>query len=202
MLATLILALLCTTLYRFLSAHLMAMQTTSEWTEQRDSLQGIVRLLRAELNSLPPQGNQMLEGHANKFHGLSNDEITWRTPAGLSLLSATGAGEFRVTLTIQPVNERTSETELGLRRQPLDPKRVQDIDYNRGGSGGKYNWLPLIRPMAAIEIRYYDAVANSWSDTWTDPTRYPSLVRVKLWKNPDSAPAEAVLAVPAANTQQ
>jgi prepilin-type N-terminal cleavage/methylation domain-containing protein len=202
MIATMILGLLMVTLYRFLAAHLMAMHATSEWGDEHDATQAVVRLVRSQLNGLPPQGTDMLDGHANKFHGLSNDEITWRSSAGPGLLSATAAGEFHVTLTVQPVNEKSAETELGLRRQPIDPKRAQDVDLDRGGGDHKYNWLPLIRPMAALEIRYYDARLNSWLDAWTDSNRYPDLVRVRLWKRADDAPVEAVFTVPATNTQQ
>jgi hypothetical protein len=56
--------------------------------------------------------------------------------------------------------------------------------------------------MAALEIRYYDARLNSWQDRWTDPQRYPSLVRVRLWKRAGDPPLEVVLTVPAANVQQ
>ena len=201
MIATMILGMLTLTLYRFLSVHLTAIRITNEWSDQRDTVQGVIRLLRSQLNDLPPQSSDMLRGQPYKFHGIANDEITWRTPTGSGLLSAEAPGEFRVTLTIQPVDTKSSETELGLRRQPIDPKRVQDVNLDHGSGNNQYNWVPLIRPMAAIEIRYYDARANSWTDTWNDPGRYPTLVRVRLWKQADSTPTEAVIPVPAANTQ-
>jgi len=178
------------------------MRYTSEWSDERNAIQAVERLLRSQLNSLPADGSDMLRGQPNKFHGLSNDEITWRSVAGPGLLSATAPGEFRVTLTVQPVDAKSSETELGLRRQPTDPKSAQKIELDRGGGDQKYNWLPLIRPMAALEIRYYDPQLNAWSDTWKDAGRYPSLVRIRLWKQPNDPPVEAVFSVPAANTQQ
>jgi prepilin-type N-terminal cleavage/methylation domain-containing protein len=202
MVATMILGLLTMTLYRFLSAHLMAMRVTTEFSDERNAIQAVQRLLRSQLNSLPSEGSDMLKGQPNKFHGLPNDEITWRSTAGPGLLSATAPGEFRVTFTVQPVDAKSTETELGLRRQPIDPKSAQDIDLDRGGGDQKYNWLPLIRPMAALEIRYYDPQLNSWSDTWKDAGRYPSLVRVRLWKQPNDPPTEVVFSVPASNTQR
>ena len=201
-LATMILGLLSLTLYRFLTAHLTAIQAATEWSDERDAMQAVVRLVRSELNSLPPQGSDMLQGHAYKFHGLSNDTMTWRSICGPGLLSANAAGEFQVTLTVQPVDEKSSETELGLRRQPIDPKRAQDVTLGRGSGDQKYNWLPLIRPMAALEIRYFDPMQNNWVDAWTDAGRYPNLVRLRMWKYADAAPLEAVFMVPAANTQQ
>jgi prepilin-type N-terminal cleavage/methylation domain-containing protein len=201
-LATMILGMLSLTLYRFLTAHLTAIQTATEWSDERDAMQAVVRLVRSELNSLPPQGSDMLQGRAYKFHGLSNDTMTWRSISGPGLLSANAAGEFNVTLTVQPVAEKSSETELGLRRQPIDPKRAQDVTLSRGSGDQKYNWLPLIRPMAAVEIRYFDPRQNSCVDAWTDAGRYPNLVRLRLWKYADAPPLEAVFMVPAANTQQ
>jgi hypothetical protein len=144
----------------------------------------------------------MLSGRAYKFRGLSNDTMTWRSISGPGLLSANAAGEFYVTLTVQPVSEKSNETELGLRRAPVDPKKAKDVTLDRGGGDQKYNWLPLIRPMAALEIRYFDPRQNNWVDTWLDASRYPNLVRIRLWKYIDAAPMEAVFMVPAANTQQ
>jgi hypothetical protein len=201
-LGTMILALLTLTLYRFLAAHLTAMHATSEWSDERDAMQAVVRMVRAELNSLPSQGSDMLKGRALKFRGLSNDIITWRSISGPGLLSANAAGEFYVTLTVQPVSEKSSETELGLRRQPIDPTRVQDVPLDRGSGDQKYNWLPLIRPMAALEVRYFDPKQNQWVDAWLDTARYPNLVRIRLWRYADATPTEAVFMVPAANTQQ
>jgi prepilin-type N-terminal cleavage/methylation domain-containing protein len=201
-LATMILGLLSLTLYRFLTAHLSAIQAATQWSDERDAMQAVVRMIRSELNSLPPQGSDMLQGRAYKFRGLSNDTITWRSISGPGLLSANAAGEFHVTLTVQPVAEKSSETELGLRRQPIDPKKAQDVTLSRGSGDQKYNWLPLIRPMAALEIRYFDPKQNDWVDTWLDANRYPNLVRMRMWKYADVPPMEAVFMVPAANTQQ
>ena len=107
------------------------------------------------------------------------------------------------TLTVQPVSGKSTEIELGLRRRPSDPNdQTIAKELNRGGGDAKYNWLPLIRPMAALEVRYFDGRLNAWTDAWTDPNRRPDLVRVRLWKRADDAPVEAVLPVPSAHFQQ
>jgi type II secretory pathway pseudopilin PulG len=201
-LATMIIALLTMTLYRFLTAHLTAIRVTTEWADDRDAMQAVLRMVRAELNSLPPLGDDMLQGQAYKFHNLPNDAMTWRSIAGAGVLSANAAGEYRVTLTVQPVAERSTETELGLRRQPIDQSKAHDIDLSRGSGDQKYNWVPLIRPMAAIEVRYFDTAKNVWVDNWKDTGRYPNLIRIRLWKTEGAAPLEGVFMVPAAATQQ
>jgi hypothetical protein len=113
------------------------------------------------------------------------------------LLTNAAAGEYRVTLVVQPVSDRSTETELGLRRQPIEMNGATGSGLNRGGGeAAKYNWLPLIRPMAALEVRYFDSAQKLWVDAWTDPGRRPSLVRLRLWKRAEEPPVEAVIPVP------
>jgi len=140
-----------------------------------------------------------LTGKAYKFHGLSNDQMTWTCTAGTGLLTTAAPGEFQVTLTVQPVDDSSNETELGLRRQPAPGNKIK-VDLKRGSGADRYDWLPLIRPMAMLEIRYYDQAGNSWSDQWTDISRRPALVRLRLQKHPDDAPVEAVIGIPSAQS--
>ena len=101
------------------------------------------------------------------------------------------------------MGDRSAETELGLRRKPIDPlAAIDSTQPARGGGTDKYNWVPLIRPMAALEIRYFSVQLNAWQDAWTDENRRPDLVRVRLWKRADEPPVEAVLAVPSARVQR
>ena len=200
--ATMIIAMLALTLYRFLASNLAAIRISTELADEREAVQAVVRLLHAQLNDLPPRQPAALSGQPYKFHNLSNDEITWRCGAGPGLMTTAAAGEFLVTLTVQPVNEKSSETELGLRRQPSDPNdQTIAKDLKRGGGDKKYNWLPLVRPMAAMEVRYFDARLNNWVEAWNDPNHRPELVRVRLWKRADDAPVEAVLPVPSSRIQ-
>jgi prepilin-type N-terminal cleavage/methylation domain-containing protein len=200
MIATLIIGMLTMTLYRFLASNLNAIRISAELGDEREAMQSVVRLLETQLGSLPLGEPATLSGQPFQFQGLSNDEITWRCRPGPGLMTTSAVGEFRVTLTIQPIGERSRETELGLRRQPTKIGEVDDLqDFTRGGGDRKYNWLPLIRPMAALEVRYFDAFSNQWVEAWTDPNRRPNLVRIRLWKRTGDAPLEAVLPVPSAN---
>lgn len=204
MVATMIVAMLALTLYRFIGANLTAIRVSTEISEERETLQAVVRYLQMQLNDLPPKGQAALTGRANKFHDLSNDEMSWTCTAGPGLMtSAAATGLYRVTLTVQPVDERSSETELGLRRRPAEADApVDGALFGRGGRGNQYNWLPLIRPMAALEIRYFDPRINAWLDAWNDQNARPQLVRLRMWKNPDDRPIEAILQVPSARVTQ
>ncbi len=201
--ATMIIGMMVLSIYRFLATNITAMRVSTELADDREAVQAVVRLLDAQLTDLPLHKPGMLTGKPLKFRNLSNDEITWRCFAGPGVLTTAAPGEYHVTLTIQPVNERSTETELGLRRKPIDPLEALDSTQPVRGSGtDKYNWAPLIRPMAALEIRYFNLQLNAWQDAWTDENRRPDLVRVRLWKHADEPPIEAVLAVPSARIQR
>jgi len=201
--ATMIIGMIAVTLFRFVSVHLTAIRVSTELSDEREALQAAVRLLELQLRELSVQQPEVLRGQPLKFRGLSNDEITWRTTAGAGLLTSAAPGEYRVTLTVQPVSEKAGETELGLRRQLIDPTEAVEAEpVTRGAGAGKYNWLPLIRPMAALEIRYFNPQLNDWQDTWNDPNVPPILIRVRLWKYADSPPLEALLPVPLARLRQ
>jgi hypothetical protein len=185
------------TLYRFVTTHLATIRVSTELGEERDTLDGAVRYLQAQMDTLPSLDDSPLTGQTFKFHGLPSDEITWVCPAGPGLLTTAAPGNFKVTLAVQPVDEHSTETELGLRRQPV-PENTASLNLTRGGAGGHYDWLPLIRPMAAMEIRYFDPQANSWKDSWMDAGRRPPLIRLRLWKHAEDAPLEVMIRVPSA----
>ena len=205
MIATVIIAMLTFTLLRFVTANLNAMKYTSELQDERAAVQAVVRFLQAQLADLPRggNGNAALLGNPLKLHDLACDELIWRTHAGPGVLTTAAPGEFRVTMTVQPVESTSRELELGLRREPITAEARTDVDFFARGSGAnKYNWVTLIRPFSAFEVRYFDPRLNAWLDRWTDQNARPTLVRVKLWKNADDAPVEAILPVPSAQMQQ
>lgn len=203
MIATMIIAMLALTIYSFLTTNLKAIRISTELGDEREAMQAVVRLVQMQLNSLPQYDSGVLGGQPLKFHGLSADELTWQTGPGPGLLTTAADGDYRVTLTVQPVSERSSETELGLRRWVSDQKKSPTAkDYDRGGGSRKYNWLPLVRPMAAFEVRYFNQDNGQWVDSWTDNMRRPSLLRIRLWKRAEDPPEEAILPVPSSRVQQ
>lgn len=197
MLALMITAMVVLSLYRFVSTHLTVISAATDLGEERETLDNVVHYLQGQMNALPPMEDNVLIGQPFKFRGFSSDEISWTCSAGSGLLTTAAPGDFKVTMAVQPVDERSTETELGLRRQPA-PTNKASLNLNRGGAGGRYDWVPLIRPMAAVEIRYYDQAGNSWKDTWTDPKQRPALIRLRLWKHADDTPLEAMIRVPSA----
>ena len=203
MLATMIVALLTSVLFRFVSTNLQAMHDTTEIQDERESVQAVVRFLQTQLADLPRRENSALLGNPLKLHDLASDELIWRTHAGPGVLTTAAPGEYRVTMTVQPVESTSSELELGLRREPITAEARTDVDFFARGSGAnKYNWIPLVRPMAEFEVRYFDPRLNAWLDRWTDQAQRPTLVRVRLRKNADDPFTEAVLPVPSAQMQQ
>jgi len=190
------------TLYRFLATNLTVIRYSTELTDERNALQNVIRFVEAQLNDLPAREQEALIGQPFKFQNLSNDEITWKCSAGPGLLTTAATGEFRVTMTVQPVSAQSRETELGLRRRFIDPlAAVETGGPTRGAGKEAYNWVPLIRPMAALEVRYFDRQTNAWQDAWRDPSRRPELVRIRLWKRADEPPIEAVLPIASARMQ-
>ncbi len=203
MIATMIVGLLSFSVYRFVASNLRAMQLTTEMHDERESVQAVIRFLQAQLADLPRRENGALLGSPLKLKNLPSDELIWRTTAGQGVLTASAPGQYRVTMTVQPVESTSNELELGLRREPVtDEARANADFFSRGTGANKYNWVPLIRPMAAFEVRYFDLRLNAWLDRWTDQSARPQLVRVRLWKNADEPPVEAVLPVPSASMQQ
>lgn len=203
MVATLILALLVFALYRFISATLRALDASAQLSEERQSVEALTRLVQSQLNDLSARGSGALLGKANQFHDLASDEMTWLCRAGQGVMTGAAPGEYRVTLTVQPAKDNTSVLELGLRREIATAEAKSDIDFfQRGGGAGKYNWLPLIRPVAALEIRYWDARTNSLIKQWSDLNVRPSFVHMKIWKNADDLPYDVILPVPASRLQQ
>ena len=202
MVATLMLALLVFALYRFISTTLRALDTSTQIAEERQSVEALTRVVQAQLNDLPVRGSGVLLGKANQFQNLPSDEMTWLCRAGQGVMTGAAPGEYRVTLTVQPAKDKSSELELGLRREIATAESKSDIDFFQRGGSAKYNWLPLIRPVAALEIRYWDARTNSLIKQWNDLNSRPSFVQMKIWKNADDLPYEVILPVPASRLQQ
>jgi prepilin-type N-terminal cleavage/methylation domain-containing protein len=189
MIAVMIVSLLMVSVYRFVRATLVAIRTSQAMSNQRQELAALIDYIRGELEDLPARAQGALLGNPGRYHDAASDEMQWICRAGYGVLTTSAPDEYRVTLAIQPVAQSSSELEIGLRRQPtnLDEKN--------------YHWLPLLRPAAALEIRYYDSRLNAWIDRWSDNSIRPTLVRVRVWRTADEPPLEAVMPVPSARSQ-
>src|SRR5947209_4366293 len=88
MTATMIMALLSFTLFRFVSTQLYAIHTSQVTVEDRESLMSVARFLQGQLADLPPRGDNLLLGEVNKFRGQPSDEITWLCGSGEGVLTS------------------------------------------------------------------------------------------------------------------
>ena len=62
--------------------------------------------------------------------------------------------------------EKTSrELELGIRRRRIDALEKD------------YAWLPLMKDVSALEIRYFDPRVNAWIERWPASEDKPLLVQ-------------------------
>lgn len=189
MMAVLITALLMGALFRFVQSNLQAIKISTELSTERKALEGLINLVRDQLNDLPARGQAMLLGTTNKYRDLASDEMQWVSKAGAGILTTAAPDEYRVTLAIQPIEKTSKELEIGLRRRRVD---AQDESYS---------WLPLLRNVVAMEIRYFDPRQNAWVERWRDPAARPAVVRLRIWRRADTPPVEAVLPVPSSQVR-
>ncbi len=190
MVGVLVISMLTFSLYRFVQTSLLAVQTSTDHTVDNQAMVGLVNFVQGELNEIPAQGQGTLLGTAGKSHDQAQDQMQWICKPGQGLLTTAGNGDYFVTLTIQPVADRhSSDWEIGIRRRTINSDESD------------FNWLPLLRPAAAIEMRYYDPRVSAWLERWNDQSTRPTLVRLRVWRTNDREPYEAVLSVPAANLQ-
>jgi prepilin-type N-terminal cleavage/methylation domain-containing protein len=188
--AVAIVSLLTISIYRFVAANLTALRISTEMSTERQSMVGLVNLIDGQLSDLPVQGQALLLGQPHKFHDLESDEMQWLCRAGQGLLTTAALGEYRVTLELKPVEKTSAELELGLRRRPVEGTEKDDT------------WISLMRPVVALEIRYFHPQLNAWVERWNDQNRRPSLVRISITRTLEEPPYEAVLTLPTANLQQ
>jgi prepilin-type N-terminal cleavage/methylation domain-containing protein len=202
--ATVIIALLTFGLYRFIASNLNALRHSTDLHDERQSVQGLMKFLQVQLGELPTRRQGVLSGAPFKFNNLSSDEMTWICSAGHGLMTDAAEQDYKVTLALQPEKD-TKVLELGLRREPAGDENDQRLNpsfFTRGTGTQKYNWVPLIRGVAAVKIRYFDSRLNALVDRWNDPNARPRVVSISIWRDPDDLPYEAVLEVPSARLQQ
>lgn len=189
MLAVFILGMVGLSIYRFLEVNLTAIRFSTEQMMEDRTMEALVKMLQAQMLSLPIAQANALRGEAYQFNGVPQDELEWLAGPGQGLVTEHASGDYRVTLALR-LNEKSDQVELGLRR------------IVEGGNREELNWWPLMTGISAMELRYYDDRSSQWLERWLDSANRPTLIRVRLWRvdAPDT-PHEFVLHLPARQFQ-
>lgn len=185
MLAVAVLGLVAISIYRFVDSTLSAVRISAEKFQDDELIASFTRYLRAQILDLPVRLGA-ITGEPHRFDDIPCDELRWIASSGSGLLTRFGRGEYTVTLTAQQIKGKNGEFELGLRRQDIDGQ--EDL-----------TWLPLFQGVKGFEVRYYDTRSQEWLDRWADLTARPTLVKVRLWRDPSPDPYELTLSIPYAS---
>jgi prepilin-type N-terminal cleavage/methylation domain-containing protein len=181
-LAVAILATMSLAIYRFVQANVTGMRFSAEQTAADARYTGLVNMLTAQWQSLPP-GVGALLGEPFKLSDMPRDEITWVCSAGPGLLTRYASGDFVVTLRMRESKTVRNTYDLGVTRQAAEE--------TGGESPG--SWLPLIENIRGIQIRYFDPRLNSWVERWTDTSTLPRLVKLDIARPDLSVPWEVII---------
>jgi prepilin-type N-terminal cleavage/methylation domain-containing protein len=187
MFAVAILAMMSVSIYRFVTANIVALRISSETGAQDAQYSGFANLLAAEWQGLP-SGHGAMTGEPLKLNDRARDEITWTTSAGPGLLTRYAAGEYQVSMRLRPVEKESNRMEIGFARQARD-----ETDISSGE--GPESWFPLLGDVQSLQIRYFDPRLNSWVDRWTDTITLPRLVKVTIGRAKSATPWETIVAL-------
>src|SRR5438132_9504210 len=166
-LAVAILGMMSLAILRFVQSNLTALRASSDVSAADAQYGGLRDLLEAEWQSLSPLRGKMT-GEPLKLNDRQRDEIKWNCSAGLGLLTRYAPGDFIVWLRLQPENEKSGRLDLGLLRKPQN-----DSDIGEGHE----TWVPLIKNVRSLQIRYFDLQLKCAVDRWAKKFQPPRLVR-------------------------
>jgi prepilin-type N-terminal cleavage/methylation domain-containing protein len=182
MLAVGILGMMSLAIFRFVQSNMTALQISTDTAATEAQYEGLRELLTAEWQSLSPFRAAMT-GEAFKLNDRERDEIKWTCGAGPGLLTRYAPGDFVVRLRLQPEKENGDRLDLGLLRKPKE-----DSDIGEGHE----TWVPLVKNVASLEIRYFSAQANIWVDRWPGG-QLPGLIKITLGRADAAVPWEAII---------
>jgi len=185
MLAVAILGMMAVAIYRFVQSNIIALRVSSEATAADAGYDSLRDLLSAELQSLPP-GSGALLGEPLKLNDRSRDELKWTSGAGLGVLTRYAPSEFTVSFRMQPEDKDSDRYDLGLLRKPKNDPAITDVHES---------WVPLVRDIRSLQIRYFDSRLNVWIPRWSDTMTLPRLVKVTIERNDAAVPWEAIIAI-------
>ena len=178
-LAVAILATMSLAIYRFVQSNLTALRASSDANAADACYDGLRDLLTAQWQSLP-SGQGAITGEPFKLNDRQRDQIQWICGSGSGLLTRYAPGQFTVSLRLQPENEKSDQLDLGFLRAPQD-------------DSGQDTWVPLIKNVSSLQIRYFDPQLNSWIDRWTNALRRPWLVKITVGRTDAAEPWEAII---------
>ena len=185
MLAVAILGMMAVAIYRFVQSNIIALRVSSEATAADAGYDSLRDLLSAELQSLPP-GSGSLLGEPLKLNDRSRDELKWTSGAGLGVLTRYAPSDFTVSFRMQPEDKDSDRYDLGLLRKPKNDPAITDVHES---------WVPLVRDIRSLQIRYFDSRLNVWIPRWSDTMTLPRLVKVTIERNDAAVPWEAIIAI-------
>ena len=183
LLAVAILGMMSLAIYRFVQSNMLSLRLSNEAAAADARYAGLRDLLTAQFQSLSP-GTGALSGEPLKLNERSRDEVRWICGAGPGLLTRYAAGDFTVSMRLQPQDKKSDRLDLGLLRNPKDDTSI---------SNAQESWVPLLENVQTLQIRYFDSRLNTWVDRWTDTVTLPRLVKVIIGRNDAGVPWEAII---------
>src|SRR4051794_3701213 len=183
-LATAILGLMATAIFRFVQSNIIALQISATENIEEARYNGLLDLLTSQWQNLPT-GVGALAGDTYKFNDRPRDEIVWACGAGPGLLTRYAPGEFTVRMRLRPMKEGSDRLQLGCFRKPRTDAE---------GENENESWVPLIDDVNGLRIRYFDTRLNAWVERWTDTGTLPQLIELIL-ERPNRPAWRAVVAL-------
>jgi|GEM_PF-3255056 len=180
MIAVAILGLVGLSIFRFVEGTLAGVASGTELVEEAEFLEGFGAFLAAQMEHLPVRIGA-ITGEPHRFDQVSGDELRWIATPGPGMLTRFANGEYTVALTTRQVPG--GGFEIGLNRQDVEARE-------------EARWYPLFGDVHGFEVRYFDAAREEWVERWSDLTNRPTLVLVKLWRDPEGEPHEWMLPIP------
>lgn len=181
--AVAILAAMAVAIYRFVQSNLIAIRLSSDIIAADARYDSLRDLLAEQWQSLP-FGKGALLGDPFKLNDRERDEVRWICSAGPGLMTRYAAGDFVVALRLQSDNKHSDRFDLGFLRKPIDDSSLTNANES---------WIPLIKNVRSLQVRYFDARLNVWVERWTDAGTLPRLVKLTVDRADAAMPWEAVI---------
>ena len=181
--AVAILATMAIAIYRFVQSNMIAMRLSATAVAADARYEGLREILSQQWQSLPT-GKGALLGDAFKLSDRERDEVRWICSAGPGLMTRYAAGDYVVSLRLQPSKKESNEYDLGILRKPQGDSSLTNANES---------WIPLIEDVQAFQVRYFDSRLNAWVDKWSDAGNLPRLVKVVVSRNDAAVPWEVII---------